>query len=87
MTCPQSQMKPDKKPILFPNLPLYASWHLGALSQGIWPFGPGLAQDQNIIPVYKREYDFGAAFGFHVWVHSDYWKSSKVVSDLREWLE
>jgi hypothetical protein len=71
----------------FPNLPLYASWHLFALSQGIPSFGNGLADDPNITQGYNREYDFRAELGWHLWVHSDYWISQKLQAHLHNDLQ
>ena len=66
----------------FPNMLLYIDWHLAALSQGVWPFGPGLSADPNCIN--HLPYNFGK-IGFSE--HTAYWNNVDVLTDLRKDLQ
>jgi RHS repeat-associated protein len=46
--------------------------------------GAGLTAKQGII---QLPYDFGFGLFSHPFVHSDYWNSQEVLSDLRKWLQ
>jgi RHS repeat-associated protein len=50
-------------------------------------WGPGLTADRNVTTDYNKEYHFWAGWLSPSFVHSDYWNSPEVLSDLRKWLQ